>query len=199
MFKILEKNKYTGSFPFGNCCTCNGTARSNSGSNGVSRLCTSLPGRLMRRQPAQSPPWDSTATGAILRIRVQHRNPEISPTDLIAEWFIHGNIWEISPPKKRKKHVANCMIWIMHELNFFYLHRLHRNQPSPTHLQSQISPFLVILEVTQIVPRFLWVFHQCSHSVEPFHGVCFSDGLAWQNFWEIFSPPGNPVIPDFFP
>ena len=95
------------------------------------------------------------------------------------------------PKKKRTNHVVNCMIWIMN-VNFFYLHRLHRNQPSPAHLQSQISPFLVILEVTQIVPRFLWVFHQCSHSVEPFHGVCFSDGLAWQNFWEIFSPPGNP-------
>ena len=110
---------------------------------------------------------------------------------MIHPWKYMGNI--------QKKHVVNCMIWIMN-VNFFYLHRLHRNyrnQPSPAHLQSQISPFLVILEVTQIVPRFLWVFRQCSHSVEPFHGVCFSDGLAWQKFWEISPRRGIRSFPGF--
>ena len=83
--------------------TCNGTARSNSGSNGVSRLCTSLPGRLMRRQPAQF-----TAVGK--HSNWSHSEDPSSTqkswnftTDLIAEWFIHGNIWEISPQKKENK------------------------------------------------------------------------------------------------
>ena len=121
---------------------------------------------------------------------------------MIHPWKYMGNI---PPKKKRTNHVANCMIWIMHELNFFYLHRLHRNQPSPTAKSGPPSKSNIP------VPGHTWGHSDCtSFSLGFFISVVtvwcsrsmvFVCRMDWPDrIFGRFSPPtGNPVIPDFFP
>ena len=112
---------------------------------------------------------------------------------MIHPWKYMGNI----PPKKENKSCSE-----LYDMNHAWIKLFLSTSATskPAKSDSQVRPTFKVkyprswsyLRSLRLYLVFFGVFHQCSHSVVfPFHGVCLSDGLAWQNFWEIFSPHGE--------